>query len=152
MTTKVADQYNYICLYLEKKVSLMTQYLSITRNLKDSFAQEKEINLEGLLAKRQDCIDKMEKMDLSLKKISRQGAEELSRISRELNGKLGGYLQRIKGLVEQIAPMDAEVMAMVREESRGIKEELTKMKQVRQAAKGYGSRESHIPRYVDANG
>jgi small-conductance mechanosensitive channel len=152
MTTKVADQYNHICLYLEKKVSLMTQYLSITRNLKDSFAQEKEINLEGLLAKRQDCIDKMEKMDLSLKKISRQGAEELSRISRELNGKLGGYLQRIKGLVEQIAPMDAEVMAMVREESRDIREELTKMKQAKQAAKEYGSRESHIPRYVDANG
>ncbi len=104
------------------------------------------------MARRQDCIDKIEKIDQSLKKIRSLGAGELSRISRELKGKLNGYLQRLKGLVEQIAPMDAEVMVMVREESRGVKEELIKMKQVKQAAKGYGSRERRIPRYIDARG
>ncbi len=152
MNTTATDQYKQICLFLEKKVSLMTEYLSITRTMKDSFVREKEAALEGLLAKRQDCIDNTEKIDLSLQKISRQGAKELSWISRELKGKLDGYLQRIKGLVEQIAPLDDEVMVMVRGESLDIREELTKMKQAKQAARGYGSRESHIPRYVDANG
>jgi len=152
MTTKTADPVKYTFLFLEQKVALMTQYQFLTSTMKDSFVREKEANLEGLLAKRQDCIDKIKKIDLSLQKVMRQGAGELSRISRELKGKLNGYLQRIKGLVEQIGPIDAEVMVMVREESRDIKEALTIMKQVRQATKGYGSKESHIPRYIDARG
>jgi hypothetical protein len=152
MTAKAADPVKYTFLFLEKKVALMTQYLSLTGTIKESFLREKEVMLEGLLARRQDCIDKIEKIDLSLHQIRSLGAGELSRISRELKGKLNGYLQRIKGLVEQIAPMDAEVMVMVREESRGIKEELIKMKTAKQAAKGYGLKESHIPRYVDARG
>jgi hypothetical protein len=127
MSTKAAYQYKYICLFLEQKIALMTQYLSITRTMKDSFVREKEIILEGLLAKRQDYIDKIEKIDLSLKKIGILSVEELSRISRELKGKANSNLQRIKCLADQIAPLDAEVIVMVREESRGIKEELIKM-------------------------
>jgi hypothetical protein len=152
MTTKAADPVKYTFLFLEQKAALMTQYLSITRNMKDSLVREKELHLEGLLAKRQDCIDKIEKIDLSLKKILRLGAGELSRISREWQGKLDGYLQRIKSLVEQIGPIDAEVLVLVREESRDIKEALAKVKKVKQAAKGYGSKENHNPRYIDARG
>lgn len=152
MTAQAADPVKYTFLFLEQKVALMTQYLSFTRNMEDSFVREKEANLEGLLVKRQECIVKIEKVDLSLKQIRSLGAGELSRISRDLKGKLNGYLQRIRDLVEEIGPIDAEVMVMVREESRGIKEELTKMKTVRQAAKGYGSKEGYIPRYLDARG
>jgi hypothetical protein len=152
MTAQAADPVNYMFLILEQKAVLMTEYLSLTRTMKDSFVCEKETNLEGLLAKRQGCIEKIEKIDLSLKKIRSLGAGEISRISRELKGKLNGYLQRIKGLVEQIAPIDAEVMVMVQEESRVTKDELVKMRTVKQAAKGYGSKEWCIPRYVDTRG
>lgn len=152
MIAQAADTVKYMLLMLEKKAVLMTEYLSLTRTMKDSLVREKEANLEGLLVNRQGCIDKIEKIDLSLKKIGSLGAGELSRISRELKGKVNGYLQRIKGLVEQTAPLDAEVMGIVQEESRVIKEDLAKMKQVRQAAKGYGSKEGHIPRYIDARG
>ena len=152
MTAKAADPVKYTFLFLEQKVALMTQYLILTRTMKDSFVSEKEVKLEGLLAKRQECIDKIEKIDLSLKKIRSLGAGEISRISRELKGKLNGYLQQIKGLVEQIAPIDAEVMVMVQEESRVTKDELMKMRTVKQAAKGYGSKERCIPHYVDARG
>jgi hypothetical protein len=152
MNTKAPDTVTYTLLFLEKKVALMTQYLSLTRSMKESFLGEKEVRLEGLLARRQDCIDKIEKIDQSLQKLRSMGAGELSRISRELNGKWNGYLQRLKGLAKKIAPMDAEVMVMVREESRGVKEALLNMKQLKQAAKGYGSRERRIPRYIDARG
>ena len=150
MTAKAADSVKYTFLFLEQKVALMSQYLSFTRTMKDSFVSKKGIPLEGLLAKRQECIEKIEKIDLSLKKIKSLDAGAISRISRELKGKLNGYLQRIKGLVEQIAPIDDEVMVMIQEESRVTKDELIKMKTVKQATKGYGSKERCIPRYVDA--
>ena len=139
-----------LCLFMEQKVSLMTQYLSITKTMKETFMLKKEINLGDLLSKRQDCINKIQKTDLSVQKIMGTGAEKLSRISDELKSSLDGYLHNIKSLLERIAPIDAEVTVMVKEENRGIKAELLKISNVRQAAKGYGSKEMNIPIYMDA--
>ena len=137
-------------LLMEQKVLLMTQYLSITMTMKETFMQKKEINLMELLSKRQDCINRIQKTDLSVKKIMNTGAEELSRISDELKSSFDGYLHSIKSLLEQIAPVDAEVMVMVKEESRGVKAELLKIRNVRHAAKGYGTKGMYSPRYLDA--
>ena len=149
-TSAFSLQPEHLCLYMEQKVSLMTQYLSITKTMKETFMLKKEINLGNLLSKRQDCINKIQKIDLSVKKIMNTGAEELSRISDELKSSLDGYLLSIKSLLERIAPLDSEVMVMVKEESRGIKAELLKISNARQAAKGYGSNEKRIPMYMDA--
>ncbi|MBU2623358.1 MAG: hypothetical protein KKD92_13660 [Proteobacteria bacterium] len=137
-------------LFMEQKVLLLTQYLSITRTMKETFMQKKEINLIELLSKRQDCINRIQKTDLSVKKIMNTGAEELSRISYEVKSSLDAYQRSIKSLLEQIAPIDAEVMVMVKEESRGVKAELLKIRNVRHAAKGYSSNEKRIPMYMDA--
>jgi hypothetical protein len=139
-----------LCLFMEQKISLMTRYLSITKTMKETFMLKKEINLGNLLSKRQDCINKIQKTDLSVKKIMNTGAEELSRISDELKNSLDGYLHTIKSLLEQIAPIDSEVMVMVKEESRGIKAELLKISNARQGAKGYGTKGKHTPMYLDA--
>ncbi len=128
----------------------MTQYLSITRTMKETFMLEEETDLRDLLSKRQECINKIQKTDLSVQKIMNTGAEELSRISGDLKSSLDGYLHSIKSLLELISPVDAEVMVMVKEESRGIKAELLKMSNVRHAAKGYSSKEMNIPVYMDA--
>ena len=143
-------QFNNLSLFMEQKISLMTQYLSITRIIKEAFILKKETNLIELLSKRQDCINRIQKTDLSVQKIINTGAEELSRISDELKSSLDGYLLGIKSLLEQIAPIDDEIMIMVKEESRGVKAELLKISNVRQAAKGYGSKEKRIPMYMDA--
>ena len=143
-------QFNNLSLFMEQKISLMTQYLSITRIIKEAFILKKETNLIELLSKRQDCINRIQKTDLSVQKIINTGAEELSRISDELKSLLDGYMRGIKSLLEQIAPIDDEVMIMVKEESRGVKAELLKISNVRQAAKGYGSKEKRIPMYMDA--
>jgi hypothetical protein len=150
MTTKAADPFDHIGLFLEQKISLMTQYLSITRTLKETFQLNKEIYLADLLSKRQECIDRIQKADLSIQKIIGSGAGERSRFSENLKNTLNGYLQKIKSLVGRIAPLDAEVMAMVEGESRAIKAELLKMREGRQAAKGYGPQEKYFPRYIDA--
>ena len=103
-----------------------------------------------LLSKRQDCINKIQKTNMSVQKIMNTGAEELSRISNDLKAKLDGYLHSIKSLLERIAPVDAEVMVMVKEESRVIKAELLKISNARQAAKGYGTKGKYSPKYLDA--
>jgi hypothetical protein len=145
-----ANSLQNLRLFMEQKVLLLTQYLSITRTMKETFMLEKEINLIELLSKRQDCINKIQKTDLSVQKIMNTGAEELSRISDELKSSLDGYLRSINSLLEQIAPMDAEVMVMVKEENRGIKAELLKISNVRHAAKGYSSKEKRVHMYMDA--
>lgn len=143
-------QPEHLCLFMEQKVSLMTQYLSITKTMKETFMLKKEINLKDMLSKRQDCINKIQKIDLSVQKIMNTGAEELFRISNDLKTTPDDYLHSIKSLMERIAPIDAEVMVMVKEESRGIKAELLKISNTRQAAKGYGTKGKYSPRYLDA--
>ena len=128
----------------------MTQYLSITRTMKETFMLKKETSLVDLLSKRQDCINKIQKTDLSVQKIMNTGTEELSRISGDLKNSLDGYQHSIKSLLELISPVDDEVMVMVKEESRGIKAELLKINNARQGAKGYGTRGMYNPRYLDA--
>ncbi|MBA4323356.1 MAG: hypothetical protein C0408_11120 [Odoribacter sp.] len=142
-------QPEHLSLFMEQKVSLMTQYLSITKRMKETFMLEKETDLRELLSKRQDCINKIQKIDLSFQKAIHVGTAELSRISDELKSSLDGYLHRIKSLLELIAPVDAEVMVMVKEESGSIKTELLKIRNVRHAAKGYGMKRKHMPMYLD---
>lgn len=148
-TSAFSLQPNHLCLFMEQKILLLTQYLSITRTMKETFMLKKEINLLELLSKRQDCINTIQKTDLSAKKIINTGAEELSRISDELKSLLDAYLRSIKSLLEQIAPIDAEVMVMVKEESLGVKAELLKIRNIRHAAKGYGMKRKHMPMYLD---
>ncbi len=143
-------QAKHLRLFMEQKVLLLTQYLSITRTMKETFMLKKETDLLKLLSKRQDCINSIQKTDLSVQKIIHKGAEELSRISDELKSSLDGYLHTIKSLLEQIVPIDAEVMVIVKEESRGIKAELLKISNARQGAKGYGTKGKHTPIYLDA--
>jgi len=149
-TSAFSLQTKHLSLFMEQKISLMTQYLSITRIIKETFMLKKQTDLLELLSKRQSCISMIQKADLSVQKIMNTGAEELSCISGELKSLLDGYLRGIKSLLEQIAPIDDEVMMMVKEESRGVKAELLKISNVRQAAKGYGSKEMRLPMYMDA--
>lgn len=128
----------------------MTQFLSITRSMKEAFILKNEFSLLEIISKRQDCINKIQKTDLSVQKIMSKGAKELPCISYELKSLLDGYLQSIKSLLEQIAPIDTEVMVMVKEESRDIKADLLKIRNARHAAKGYGVKEKRIPMYMDA--
>lgn len=152
MTAPATDPGQYLLFVLEKKAVLITEYLNLTRAMRDSFASEKEIHLNGGVTKRQACIEKVEKIDLLLKKIKTVGVAPLSHLSREVKARVDGVLHRLKVLMEQTAMLDAEVMTLVGEESRGIKEELERMKQTRQAARGYGSKGKLIPRYIDARG
>lgn len=137
------DKENNICLFLEKKILLTTQYLSATKEMKEALIQKEENNIINFISKRQDCMNKIDKIDISLQKVIRPGSDRFREI-------FNNYLARIKNLLEQIAPIDAGIMQMVKVESRNIKEELLRMNNTRYAAKGYGVKEKQTPRYLDA--
>ncbi|MGB5158681.1 hypothetical protein [Desulfobacterium sp. N47] len=134
---------NDIELLLEKKFILASQYLSATREMQETLIQKKEKHIIDFISKRQDCINKIKNIDISVQKFIRPGSGKFKEIFHN-------YLESIKNIFEQIAPIDESITIMVKEESRSIKEELLKINNVRHAAKGYGAKGNKIPRYLDA--
>ena len=130
-----------ICSFLEKKLSLFNRYLSITKRMKQTLNDKEAGNLGGLVSERQDCINKIERIDLSMEKIGKgEGGGE---------GLIDGYLKDIKSIIETIVPIDRELIVMAKEEGESIKTELLKMRNVRQASQGYRNEGRYSPRFLD---
>ncbi|MBW1796833.1 MAG: hypothetical protein JRJ21_00225 [Deltaproteobacteria bacterium] len=138
-----------ICSVLEKKLALFKRYLSVTKRMKETLKDKEESNLEGLVSERQDCINKIDGIGLSMEKIVKANSEKYHIASDKFRGLIEGYLKDIKNIIETIAPIDRELMVMVREEGGSIKNELLKMRNVRQAAQGYKNERTYSPRFLD---
>jgi len=138
-----------ICSFLEKKLALFKRYLSVTKRMKESLNDKEESNLGGLVSERQDCINKIDGIGLSMEKIVKANSEKYHIASDKFRGLIEGYLKSIRNIMETIAPMDRELMVMVREEGESIKNELLKMRNVRQAAQGYKKEGLSSPRFLD---
>ena len=135
-----------ICSFVEEKFSLFTRYLSITERMKEGLNDKEADTLDGILSERQNCINKIEKIDLSLKKI---GGEKGKSLGDTFKGLIDGYLKDIKSVMEAVGPLERELMVMVKEEGEGIKFELLKMRKVRQAGRGYRRESGYRPRFLD---
>jgi hypothetical protein len=78
---KDMDTETDICSFFEKKLELFNQYLSITKELKETLEAKKVGLLEGLLSRRQDCIKGIEGIDLTIEKMAKAASSTLSHIS-----------------------------------------------------------------------
>lgn len=137
------DKANNIGMYLEKKIFLISQYLSATKEMNEVLMQKKDIDITKLISKRQVCINKIKKIDIFLHEHINQGSDR----SAENFTK---YFELIKNLLEQIAPIDSNLMLMVKAESTSVKKNLIKINTTRSATKGYGIKDIKTPRYLDA--
>ncbi|MFH1351131.1 MAG: hypothetical protein ABII26_09355 [Pseudomonadota bacterium] len=135
--------------FLERKLSLFGQYLSETRRMKEGFTDNKAINLERSLSKRQNLIHKMNQIDSSLEKLMKAGANKLHLVPGNLMVVIETYLRELKDMIETVAHMDREIMVAVRAESEGIKKELLRMRKGRLAARGYRQKEGYAPRFLE---
>ena len=131
-----------ICSILEKKLSIFKKYLSVTERMKKILKNKEAGNLEGLVSERQDCINKIERNNLSMEKIIKASSDKFRCL-------IEGYLKSIRNIMESIAPIDRELMVMVREEGESIKSELLKMRNIRQASRGYKNEGTYAPRFLD---
>lgn len=140
---------NNICFFMEQKVSLFTQYLFITKTIKEVLTRKKEVALNELLDRRQNCIHKIQQIDNAFQQTIKANTTTHNRLSGTIKGLFNGYLSSAQSLMEQIVPIDKEVMEILSAEHCSIRNELLKMNTVRQAAKGYNDQGSLIPRYLD---
>jgi len=163
---KNADAGKEVCFFLEKKLTLFDQYLSITERMKATFRNKEAGNLGVLISERQGCITKIEGIDTSMEKVIKESPDKLSQISDQVNtptqtlplqggGEGGGEglvdscLMKIKGIMEKIDLIDQEFMAMLKEEGEHVRTELLKMRNVRQAGRGYKRERGFSPRFLD---
>ncbi len=139
-----------ICTFLERKLAHFKQYLSITEKMKQAFGNKEEINnLGSLISRRQGCINNIERIDLSIGKILKKGSSKLSSISNKYKRMIDGYLSKIKDIMTTVDLMDKEIMVMVKQEREGVKTEVLKMRNFKQAARGYGGSTGYTARFLD---
>lgn len=138
-----------ICSFLEKKVALFNQYLSITERMKETLRNKEESKLEGFLSKRQDCISKIERIDLSIKKIVKAGLSNLANISNKYKMVIDSYLADIRSIMTTVDLMDRELMVIINTESLGLKTGLLRFQHSKQAARGYEPKGGYSPRFLD---
>ena len=128
-----------VCAFVEKKLAHFKQYLSFTEKMKQAFGNEEEINnLGSLISKRQACINNIDRIDLSLGKILKKGSSKLSSVSNKYKGMIDSYLLKIRDIMTTVDLMDKELMVMAKQKGEGIKTEVLKTRNFRQAARGYG--------------
>ena len=138
------------CMFLENKLVQFKQYQSFTEKLKHVMCgKEKNKNLSDLISKRQTCISAIEKINASMNKIIKKGSAGLSCIPNKYKSLIDGYMSNIKDVMIQIDLMDKELVAIVAEQRDGIKTELLKMRNMRQAARGYKSNMKYPARFLD---
>ena len=139
-----------MCIFLEKKLDKFREYQSVTEKMKQTVCGNDENNeLSGLINRRQRCISAIEKINLSMEKIIKNGSVKLSCISKKYKGMVEGYLSKIKEIMLQVDLMDKELVTIVSEQSESIKTELLKMRNMRQAARGYQTNKRYPAKFLD---
>jgi hypothetical protein len=138
-----------ICSLLEKKTVFFDHYLSITERMKEAFVHKRETDSRTSVSEREACINKIQKIDASLKKIMGNRPDRLQDISEKCKGMIDGYLRGLRHTMETVDRIDRELIGMVRAEGENIKTELLKLQDVRQAAQGYRDKIKSTPRFLD---
>ena len=146
---KEIDPEKEVCSFLEKKLAIFNRYLSITEKMKEVLENKEAGNPGVFISERQDCISKIEKIDSSIEQIIRASAEKLNHISDRFKGLIHSYLSSIKSIMERVDLIDRELVIMVKEEGEGIKNELLRMRNVRQVTRGYKKEKRYTPRFLD---
>ncbi|MBW2000891.1 MAG: hypothetical protein JRI30_00035 [Deltaproteobacteria bacterium] len=117
--------------------------------MKKALRDKEAVNPGVFISERQDCINKIEKIDSSIEKIIKASTDKLNHISDKFTGLIHSYLSSIKSIMETVDCIDRELMVMVKEEGEGIKKELLKMRNVRQITRGYKKEKRYTPRFLD---
>ena len=138
-----------ICLFLEKKLALFSQYQSITMRMKETIINNEEAGIMDFVNKRQDCINKISKIDRLMEKTIKECGNQFQNIYSKFRGSMDGHIQNIRGIMEQVAPIDREMMVRVSEEKETVKTELLRRQNIRKAVKGYRNDVGCYARFLD---
>ena len=139
-----------MCTFLERKLDKFKEYQSVTEKMKQTVCGNDDNNeLSGLIHRRQKCINAIEKINSSIEKIMKSGSIKFSSISKKYKGMVESCLSNIKDIMMQVELMDKELVIVVSERSESIKTELLKMRNKRQAARGYQTVTRYPAKFLD---
>lgn len=136
-----------VSMLLEKKHAIFQTYLSISRKLKNVLGEGKEKALRKLLSERRYCIKQIQNIDGAIGEIIGSVGDLMSRVPEKGKTQARRLLDNIRALMETIAPLDREVMVIVKSESNTLQAELLKIRHSRMATKGYGNKTAGPPRF-----
>ena len=144
------DEEKEMCSFLEKKLDKFREYRSVTEKMKQTVCSNDESNeLSGLISRRQRCINTIERINSSIEKIIINGSVKFSHISNKYKELIDRYLSSIKEVIVQVDLMDKELVAITTEQGENIKTELLKMRNMREAAKGYQTNKRYPAKFLD---
>jgi len=146
---KQKSEGNEITSCLEMKLTLFNRYLSLTEGMKETFDKKEPKDLLRFLSKRQDCIARIQKIDLSIDKITNRGEDKNRGTFVKRIGMIDDYLEDIKSVMKKVDIIDKELMALAREEGETIKMALLKTQNAIKAAAGYKMSGKASPRFLD---
>jgi len=139
-----------ICNFLEKKLDQFKEYQSVTEKMKQTVCgNDENSKLSGLIHRREKCINAIEKINSSIEKIMKIGSIKFSSMSKKYKGVIESCLSNIKDIIMQVELMDKELITVVSERSESIKTELLKMRNKRQAARGYQTVTRYPAKFLD---
>ena len=139
-----------MCNFLEKKLNQFKEYQSVTEKMKQTVCGNDENNeLSGLIHRRQKCINAIEKINSSIEKIIKIGSIKFCSISSKYKGLVESCLSNIKDIMIHVELMDKELVTIVSERGEGMKSELLKMRNKRQAAMGYKTVTRYPAKFLD---
>jgi hypothetical protein len=145
------DIINRICFLLEKKRGLFEGYLSLTERIKETIGSNiDKSKIHVFLYKRRDCINNIDMIDGSIKKlIKARNSDNNYHASERLREAIDPYIQGIRKIMERISRMDSELLVMAREETEHLQTELLQMRKIRQGVHGYRKGKNISPRFLD---
>ena len=147
---KMRDVEKEMCVFLEKKLDKFREYQSVTEKMKKAVFDNDESNeLSRLIHRRQKCIGAIDKINSSIEKIIKNGTIKFSCISKKYKGLVESCLASIKDVMTQVDLMDRELVPLVSEQGGRIKTEILKMRNMRQAARGYQNNKRYPAKFLD---
>jgi len=139
-----------MCTFLEKKLDKFREYQSVTERMKQAVCGNNEnSDLQGLINRRQRSINAIEKINSSLEKILKNGSVKISCISNRYKGWVESCLSNIRDVMIQVDLMDKELVTIISEQGKSIKTELLKMRNMRQASRGYQTHCKFPAKFLD---
>jgi hypothetical protein len=144
------DTVNKICFLLEKKLRLFKEYLSLAEQVKEVIGSDMdESRIPAVLHKRRDCINNIDMIDGSIKKIMQARNSENDHASERLRDAIDPYLKDIRKTMGLICRLDSELLVMAREETQHFQTKLLQMRKFRKGVSGYKRTEELVPRFLD---
>ena len=136
--------------FLETKLALLMSYDLLTEKVQESFRKGDMENVNIRLSRREEIVQKIARLDLSLRERMIASEMEKSGTAAKFRGMVEGIHRKIRNVLEQIALKEKDLIPMMSRETEKMKRELLRMRETRSAVANYSKTGASSPRFLDA--